>query len=331
MKTINVPIPKYPWPYLVGPFVESFTQDEIDWYDTDFTFMSEATREKYKKHGLAQATSYMFPGADTIEKIRPICRFMIWLTLYDDYYELCPVDELAVIRDRIMEVMLGASLKPDDIGLIRQVAYCRDEFRPYANNEWFDRWTQAFYRYTTYGLMEETPYKLSGKMPTLNNLLLIREYSISMYTFGEPVELTIDFIMPGYIAEHPAIQRIKMLMCRIIAIQNDLASLQKELAVETEILNIVLVIQHQYKISLEEACVETIRIHDEYVKELQDMEANLPDFGIYQKDVEKYIYYMILMITGLGAWYYKGTSSRYTVPGAFPKPEYGIASSNVPE
>lgn len=32
---------------------------------------------------------------------------MVWLTLYDDYYEVCPVHELAGISNHIMDVMIG--------------------------------------------------------------------------------------------------------------------------------------------------------------------------------------------------------------------------------
>jgi len=323
MKQKDAPILQYPWPYEIGPFAESFYEEERDWINTDYQFMSEATRTKYKKHGLVQATSYMFPSATSIEQIRPIARFMVWLTLYDDYYELCPVHELAGIRDHIMDVMMGHKPKSDDIGLVRQVALSREEFRPYVNDDWFQRWTESFFNYTTYGIMEETPYKLKKEFPTLNNLLLIREYSISMYPYGDPVEAAINFIVPNHISKHAAIKRLKMLMCRIMAIQNDFASIEKELAVDTEVLNIILVIRHQYKVSLEEACAEAMRIHDSYVAEFVEIQNNLPDFGPLQKDVERFVHYMSLMISGLGAWYHIGRSTRYKVPGEYPKPEYG--------
>lgn len=43
------------------------------------------------------------------------------------------------------------------------------------------------------------------------------------------------------------IRRLKMLMCRIIVIQNDFASIEKELAIDTEVLNIILVINISIK------------------------------------------------------------------------------------
>ena len=320
---VNIPVPHYPWPYAVGPFAGSFNEEEIQWIDTDYTFMSEDTRKMYKKHALAEATSYMFPAAGKMELLRPFVRFMLWLTIFDDYYELCPLHELRGIRDHVMDVMLGAPPEKDDIGLVRQVALSRDEFRPYANDYWFERWAKGFYRYITYGVMEETPYKHSDRYPTVDNLLMIREYSISMYTFGEPVELSIGYIVPRHISEHPVIERSKALMCRIIAIQNDLASLRKELDIKSEKLNIVIVLQHEHNISLEEACKETMRIHDDYVNELERLHKGLSHFSFYDENVEKFIYHMKLMISGLGVWYYKGHSVRYAGSKNFPVPEYG--------
>ncbi|MDN3692804.1 hypothetical protein QWZ06_11210 [Chryseobacterium tructae] len=113
MKQKDVPILQYPWSYEIGPFSQSFYEEETSWIDTDYQFMSESTRKKYKKHGLAEATSYMFPAASTIEQIRPIARFMVWLTLYDDYYEVCPVNKLIDIRNHIMDIMMGEKPKSD--------------------------------------------------------------------------------------------------------------------------------------------------------------------------------------------------------------------------
>ncbi|PWN71957.1 hypothetical protein C1631_004900 [Chryseobacterium phosphatilyticum] len=324
MKQQDIPVLQYPWVYEIGPFSQSFYEEEADWIDTDYQFMSQATRTKYKKHGLVEAASYMFPAASTKEQMRPIARFMVWLTLFDDYYELCPVDKLADVRDYIMDIMRGADPKPDDIGLMRQVALTRKEFQPYVNNDWFERWTKDFYRYTTFGIMEETSYKLKKEFPTLSNLLLIREYSISMYPYGDPVEASIHYIVPEYVSKHPIIQRLKMLMCRIMAIQNDFASIEKEWGIDTEIMNIILVVKNQYNISVEEAIVEAVNIHDSYVREFVELQNSLPDFGGEQKYVARFVHNMALMISGLGAWYHKGHSTRYKIPGEFPKPEYGI-------
>ncbi|WP_312994681.1 hypothetical protein [Chryseobacterium flavum] len=60
MKQKDVPVLQYPWPYEIGPFSQLFYEEQNDWIDTDYVFMSEITRTKYKKHGLVEAASFMF-------------------------------------------------------------------------------------------------------------------------------------------------------------------------------------------------------------------------------------------------------------------------------
>lgn len=66
-----------------------------------------------------------------------------------------------------------------------------------------------------------------------------------------------------------------------------------------------------------------MRLHDEYVREFVALQNNLPDFGVYQHDMERFVHYMTLMISELGAWYHHGKTTWYKVPGQFPRPEYG--------
>ncbi|QXU50580.1 hypothetical protein KYG33_05945 [Chryseobacterium sp. D764] len=69
MKQQDVPVLQYPWTYEIGPFFQSFYEEQDSWIDTDYQFMSEATRTKYKKHGLVEAASYLFPAASTKDRL----------------------------------------------------------------------------------------------------------------------------------------------------------------------------------------------------------------------------------------------------------------------
>ena len=121
--------------------------------------------------------------------------------------------------------------------------------------------------------------------------------------------------------------RLRELQSMIIAIQNDFASIRKELAADNETLNIILVVMREYKISLEEAIAESLKIHDEMVREIDSITSCLPDFGLYQKMVENYIYHVKIMIHGLNAFYYESGTKRYTQEG-FAIAKYGKANEH---
>ncbi|ALR30925.1 hypothetical protein ATE47_10460 [Chryseobacterium sp. IHB B 17019] len=319
MKNTQI-MPTYPWPYIASPHRDSLQDEEIFWYDTDFTFMSKATREKYKRHGLASAAAYMSPTTTDLSRLRPITLLMIWMTLFDDYYEFCPKDKLEPIRDHIINIILGKQPDSDDIGLVRQAAQMVKELRTFMPDFWMERFANSFYRYVTYGLMEEIPYKLAKikHYPPLAVLLPIREYSVAMHPYLDMLDVSLGFILSANLYNHPIIQRFRAITARLAVIQNDFASLEKEKALGAEVFNIVLVIQHEYKISLEEAINKSLHIHDEYVREMDALHAALPDFGPYHKNVDNYIFHMKLMLTGIGKWY-QDVTERYT---KFPIPEY---------
>jgi hypothetical protein len=226
---------------------------------------------------------------------------MVWLTLFDDYYEFCPVNELVPIRDHMVNIILGEEPHPNDIGMIHQAAQMTKEFKAFMPDFWIKRLADCFYRYVTYGLMEEIPYKLAKikRFPPLAILLSIREYSVAMHAYLNILDAATGFVLPIQLHNHPVIQRFRAIIARIAVIQNDFASLEKEKALEAEVMNIVLVVQHEYNISLEEAITESLRIHDEYVKEMDALHSALPDFGTYHEDVDNYIFHMKLMITGI--------------------------------
>ncbi|HWV74124.1 MAG TPA: hypothetical protein VN040_20540 [Pseudosphingobacterium sp.] len=70
----------------------------------------------------------MNPTYDRAERIRPCVRLMIYITTFDDYFELTPVKELKLIADRVYEVMIGEDPLPHEIGIFRQMAQARKEW-----------------------------------------------------------------------------------------------------------------------------------------------------------------------------------------------------------
>lgn len=326
-RKLNMPPLKYPWDHFPPSHPDYFTEEERQWLDEDYaTFMMEGATTKIKGHNLANGASWMAPTTTNIEHLRPIARFFLWLTLYDDYYERWPVDKIAVERDRIIGVILGDTPKPTDTGMYRQIAKCRDEWLTYMPHEWIERLAKNMYRYTTYGIMEEAPYRREGRYPSLLRLSFLREYTIAMYPYGDMIEAGMNYMVPKHIMEHPVIMRLRTLLCRIMAVQNDWYTLEKEMAdSKFEVCNHILVLKHERKISLEEAIQETERIHDAYVAEMAAIVSDLPDFGVHQQDIKNYVYHITLNITGLDDWY-NGVTVRY-IPSEFPKHVYQAAQA----
>jgi hypothetical protein len=311
---LKYPKPVYPWPSLNSPFVDQLFEETQVWYDEDYTFLSPETLKKYKRMKLHDAATRMSPRTKTIDQLRPVVRYMVWVTVFDDYYECCPNDEFDVVRERIFEVMMGAEPRAEDNGIFRQVAKMRDEFAAYLPSRYLEWLAAATDRWIRYGMQEEVPYKLSKSFPTLRVYECIREYSIGLHPYSYMTDPAVGYALSKHANEHPAIYRLRELQSRIIGFQNDFHSLPKEVLRETEVFNLVFVVQNEYKISFEEACVEAMRIHDADVAEFIAVYESLKGYTIYSEEVDNYVYNMGIMIEGLNAWY-QTDQPRYDLDG----------------
>ncbi|SHG20489.1 terpene synthase family protein [Pedobacter caeni] len=325
-------VPKcyYPWATIPSPIATDFDQEEIAWYDNDYTFISEEGIKRCKIQQLSQVATYMNPTCDSIERMRPCARLMIYITLFDDYFGLTPVKELKAIADRVYEVMLGDDPQPDELGILRQMAEARKEWEVFMPRFWIERVSLNFYEFIVYGMLEEAPFKLAEKRtyPTLAHYFSFRKYSIGMGPFGDLIDPCTNFALPVHIHKHPLIKRANELLALIIVIQNDFASLKKELDIEGEFMNIVFILRHHYQLSYQEACIEGMRIHDEYAKELNEIHASLPDFSPYQEEASNYVYHIKLQISGCADWYYNSGTKRYESK-AFIVPQYGREGDDI--
>lgn len=328
-------VPKcyYPWPTIDSPIANAFDDEEKDWYDNDYTFISQEGIKRCKSQVLSRVATYMNPTCDSIERMRPCARLMIYITLFDDYFGMTPAKELKAIADRIYEVMMGEDPRPDEIGILRQMAQARKEWIENGMPRfWIERVSINFYEFILYGMMEEIPFKQAETTiyPTLAHYLSFRKYSIGMWPYGDLIDPCTNFALPVHIYNHPVVQRCRELLSLIIVIQNDFASLKKEIEIEGESLNIIFILRNQYNLSYQEACLEAMRLHDAYGQELNDLHESLRflDLGAFQEDTYNHIYHIKLQISGCANWYYSSGTNRYE-PKGFIVPKYGREGDDI--
>jgi hypothetical protein len=238
-----VPRCYYPWPTIDSPIANAFDEEELVWYDEDYAYMTEEGVKRSKPQVLSRVATYMHPTCDNIQHMRPCARLMNYITLFDDYFGLTPAKELKALADRVYEVMMSEDPRPEEIGILRQMAQARKEWIKNGMPQfWIERVSKNFYEFIVYAMMEEIPFKQAKNRtyPTLAHYLSFRKYSIGMWPYGDLIDPASNFALPVHIYNHPIIQRCRELLGLIITIQNDFASLKKELEIESECLNIIL-------------------------------------------------------------------------------------------
>jgi hypothetical protein len=177
--------------------------------------------------------------------------------------------------------------------------------------EWMERFTDD-HQFWFDGMFEETlySYKETTIYPTLEQYVSIREKVSGGRTLCDFLEICSDFIMPEEVVSHPTIQRIRQLITYMLSWFNDIHSVPWELE-RNEATNLVLVIKNERDCSFEEAYEEAIKIHNNDLAEFIRIRQHLPDFGIYNEAVERYVHNGELFLKGQELWYFGGTE-RYS-------------------
>lgn len=309
----------YPFPTLKNPFADTLQEiTDNQWIDGEYLCLypdDPDIRQKYKKTNTAHIASQWFPTASA-ERLKPICRFMLWTLYNDDKYEEATPGEVRSIHERSIAVLKGDLTSEEaSIPLAGLLASLREELLQFISYESLDHFIAALDRYFR-GLEKELTYKEKKAFPSIEECIAIREDSLCLFPFLELADVETKLPLPAYIHDHPVIQRLKVLACRMMVYFNEVQSVIKDEATDSVYYNVVKVIQHNRKISLEEACLEDLRIHNEALEEFVHLQKSLPDFGEWQDAVVNRIHYISMTLSG-----WKSVSAkmdRYNTLNGFP-------------
>ncbi|MGE2817977.1 terpene synthase family protein [Mycobacterium heidelbergense] len=325
----DMPLPVYPFPDHPSPFEERITEDLNKWLDNDYRFLTEEARNQYKRHDFGFATARSFPYLTSYQYLLPITRYTAWGTIFDDHFEYLSFDEKDNLREQVVSALRSGRIPegPEANYLIPLIGM-RDELLAFElPSWWFDRFVDSL-NWFIRGIQDEDCYKTNNRIPPVEHLKLIREYSIGMYPWIELIALEQGCVLPSRILEHPVIRHLKKLVANMVAYQNDFVSLPKELTRgDGEVMNLVLAVQQDRIIGLEEAYMAALDIHNADLNAFLTLQSNLPDFGEHQRDAEVYARYLAQLVKGCADWEGK-TAFRYS-QGGYVEPPRAEKIENV--
>ncbi|GEN68230.1 terpene synthase family protein [Chryseobacterium rhizosphaerae] len=292
---------RYPFPTLKNPYAEQLQEiTESQWIDGEYLWLYEQNpdlRKKYKKTKTAHIAAQWFPTA-TPERFKPICRLMLWTLYNDDLYEESEPEDIGYVHAQSIAVLKGeVSGEDSGIPLGKMLASLRLELLQFIPEESIFRFTQMISRYFI-GLETELKYKKNKTYPSVSECIALRENSICLYPFLQLTEVETGVTLPSEIHNHPVIQRLQALACHLVTFFNEVQSVIKDEATGSIYYNIVKVIQNEHQMSLKEACLEDLRLHNKDLKEFLELQASLPDFGIWQEAVVNWVHYMSMVLSG---------------------------------
>ncbi len=318
----HLPKPRYPFPDFIHPDFQQQREEYYAWIDREYTFHSQAAREKHKQHNLVDIASRGCPFLSTLAELRPLANYAANGAMMDDYWDLASRSEMDIVRKRIMALLTGEdSTEPTDHGIFHQFWVLRqDAIRCNMPERLYKKYVDTVHN-VLIGYAEERVYYRANTPPPLPVYLIIREHTSGALPFCKYAAMQKDYRqLPDDVLEHPHILRMHSICALVIGIHNDIISLPKELLREGDTMNLVKVMQHTHHLPLKEAYMMALELHDSYLKEFMLLHEYLPPFGEYQAMAYNYVQDLGIMVAGVYAWHTNDTS-RY-VPGGYVEGEY---------
>jgi hypothetical protein len=165
-------------------------------------------------------------------------------------------------------------------------------------------------------MKDELLYKEPDQFPCLDKFVQLRERTIGVQAYLDLIEMQLPNQLSQKVMNSSYMKEVYKLTSRVFSWTNDFFSLLKDIGKEP--LNLVLVIQNEYQLTLEEANERAMKIHDQDLNRLITLMQSVPDFETETQNVKKFIYYIGVMIQGQCQWYNIDTQ-RYKA-GGFPEP-----------
>lgn len=318
----QLPKPQYPFPDFAHPAMQQQREEYYNWIDTEYAFHSKEAREKHKKHHLTDIAARGCPFLETITELRPLANYTANGAMMDDYFDRCSRDEMHQITNRIIELLNGNDpQEPAENGIFHLYWVLRqDAIACKIPTHLYNRFVKSI-REVFMGYSDEKVYYRKNEIPPLPVYLLIREATSGVQPYCNYVALQKEYrLLPDEIFDHPHIKRLYTLCSLMIGIHNDIISLPKELHRDGDTMNIVKVLQQENKLSLHDAYMMALEMHDDFLKEFLILQEHLPCFNQWQNMVYNYVQDLGVMVAGVYAWHINDTS-RY-VNGGYVEGEF---------
>ncbi|MDN3695411.1 hypothetical protein QWZ06_25885 [Chryseobacterium tructae] len=301
---------EYPFLFKSSTYEDLSEQLMIDLIDK-YSILSASQKKIYKKARLGSLTAQVYPNAG-IDKLIVLGRWMFFGFCFDDFYGSRPINELKIACQRAIDILKGELPEEGEPEFFHQLTIIKKEFSPFVTDYWFERLIRHHQDWFE-GMEIETEYnnEKTQSFPSVEDYMLIREKLVGGELVCDQLEVVSDFIMTEEIFTHPDIKRYRQLFFRLMAWFNDLYSFEKE-ALNGEKMNLVLVIENERNCSRSEAYIEAVHFHNDDLEEFIRIGKNIPDFGIQNEGLKRYVHNAELFLKGQEAWYKNGTK-RYII------------------
>ncbi|WP_437899474.1 terpene synthase family protein [Sorangium sp. So ce124] len=270
----------YPFRPENSPHASAVHRGSLDWikkFDLNNRSGSRGAARPIE-FGLLAARAY--PRAER-ERLQIAADWLSWLFLMDDECDETGIGNdpelLMRIHERLLAVLRGASPAAADHRLVRSLHDLATRMIECESPAWLSRFAGAVEEYFAASRWEARN-RQHGVIPSVSDYQAMRMHSGAVFACFELIQLTDRITLPAEVRQHAGVQRLMLLANSVICWCNDIFSVNKESG-HRDVHNLVIVLQHERRLSNDEAVREAVAVHDQAVRAFVEQAAALEGSG----------------------------------------------------
>jgi 5-epi-alpha-selinene synthase len=315
MKNLVFPDLYCPFPSQINQHVDVLEKHALEWVLRFNLLKDELSYQRFRQAKFYWLAASIYPNC-SIEELKIANDMISFVFIWDDqtdYDNSVLGNQPEIIKavcNRFIEILNGAEITGEDVPLSFALSDIRQRIIQRGSLTFFHHFVHSFEDYLN-GCIEEANDRLKVQLLSLEDYIRRRSSISGVALFLNLIEFCDQVTLPYFLRNHEIIKRINQMSINIPAWCNDIFSVRKEISTG-QLHNLVLVLQHQQHMTLEDAIKYAVKMHNEEVNNLANLEKYIPYVGIeVDEKISKYISGIHSWIRGHMDWYLH--SGRYQV------------------
>ena len=210
-----------------------------------------------------------------------------------------------------LDTLKGAPPTDQDEPLAHALQDLQQRLRTKVTATWMRRFVRSVKEHFEASVWEATN-RAENISPDLPTYVRMRPLTGGMHVDSEFIEITRGIRLPAEVRGHEVVSSLTVASNNVICWANDIFSLAKEVK-RGDVHNLVLVLQHQYGLSLQESIDHAARMHDGAVRAFMEWEPHLPSFGtVVDANLKRYVSALRTRMRGNLDWVHESVRYGWT-------------------
>ena len=309
-RSVSTPELYCPFPTSLNPLVTLADEHTADWVREFDLVRSEGIFQHYREQKFTWMVARMFPSAD-LEALCIAADLNTLLFVLDDQYDEATTDTEDVRKKENFELFLEqvrSIVQDHERKTLSQhgpaLAAISDFWERICRRStpaWQARFAESMKRAFVANLWRIELVK-QHRLPGVQEYMQFRQQFGGANFFADLVEVMENISLPDEAIWHNTVQTMITLCSDTICYANDLFSYRKEL-VQGDEMNLVMLLKHHERLSMEDAVFKATQIHDDKVKQFVQLARQLPSFSAEtDRELRRFVNALAVMMRGNIDW-----------------------------